>query len=140
MDREVLLYLMNPRQESTMCRGQTLWEGFDDWNITSKQNIFLIFGFQIFLLNVIDSLDDLKWCQDDMLYVDVQALGSMCEQGINYPTCKSQTIWGWDHGRKNLISCRKQNCKFRFWFEYQCYWLFDVWKIMYAWNRLKIYD
>ena len=118
-------------------RGQTLWDGSHDWNLTYEQNIFLIFGFQILLLNSIDCLDDLKWFQDDMLYVDVQGFGSMCEQGINAPTCKSQTIWGWPHGWKNLFFCRKYNCKVKFGFDYQCYWSFDVWKIVYAWNRFK---
>ena len=66
-------------------------------------------------------------------------------KGWVLPTCKSQTIWGWPHGCKNMIFCRKQNCELIFLFNYQCYWSFDIWEIMYAWNRfenlwLKFYD
>ena len=136
---------MKPRKESTMCKGQMLWEGSHDWNLTSEQKRFLNFRFQFFLLNVIDSLADLKQCQDVMWYVNVHVLGGMCEKGINAPTFKIKTIWGWPYGCKNLIFCRRHNCKFKFWFDYQCYWSFDVWKIMYAWNRfenlwLKFYE
>ena len=35
--------------------------------------------------NIINCLADLKWCQDDMLYVNVQVFGSMCKLGMSTP-------------------------------------------------------
>ena len=31
-------------------------------------------------------------------------------------TCRSQTTWGWSHGCKNLIFCKKQDCELKFLF------------------------
>ena len=34
-------------------------------------------------MNIINCLAYLKWCQYDMLYVNVQVLGSMCKSGMS---------------------------------------------------------
>ena len=72
-----------------------------------------------------------------MLYVNVQVLGSMCKLGMGTPHLQKPNNMRMISWLQNLIVCGKQNCEFKFWFDYQCYWSFDNWKFIHEWNRFE---